>query len=181
MAKKAASAFTSERDAPEKETAAHYLVARREWLERYGDYISGTWSAPFPSGPKAGTGTGPAIAFPDGSALRSGVQAGLSADWTGPVSAVLRSGPGQGVLQKPPGGSVRDQSAPFLEPSARTRCRPGVPAAGPARRKRSGSGTHTRQTAVVPGGRGLPLQSVSSRRRSIRSNRSRMRSMACLS
>ncbi len=80
MAKKAASAFTSERDAPEKETAAHYLVARREWLERYGDYISGTWSAPFPSGPKAGTGTGPAIAFPDGSALRSGVQEGLPGD-----------------------------------------------------------------------------------------------------
>lgn len=40
MAKKAASASTIDPDAPEKETVAHYLVARREWLERYGDYIA---------------------------------------------------------------------------------------------------------------------------------------------
>lgn len=40
MAKKAVSASTIDPDAPEKETVAHYLVARREWLERYGDYIA---------------------------------------------------------------------------------------------------------------------------------------------
>ncbi|MCK9188693.1 hypothetical protein [Acidithiobacillus sp.] len=40
MAKKAVSASTIDPDAPEKETVAHYLVARRESLERYGDYIA---------------------------------------------------------------------------------------------------------------------------------------------